>query len=76
MGGALPQPAASAPAAAAPTAAPPAAAPPSSEAQQLADMKAMFEQGLIPSREIYEADPGPPVNESPARFHGDNNQWW
>ena len=36
------------------------AAPPSSEAQQLAlreklaDMKAMFEQGLIPSREIYE----------------------
>ena len=31
-----------------------AAAPPSSEAQQLADMKAMFEQGLIPSREIYE----------------------
>ena len=38
-----------------PTAAPPAAAPPSSEAQQLADVKAMFEQGLIPSREIYEA---------------------
>ena len=28
---------------------------PSSKAQQLADMKAMFEQGLIPSREIYEA---------------------
>ena len=27
---------------------------PSSKAQQLADMKAMFEQGLIPSREIYE----------------------
>ena len=24
------------------------------EAQQLADMKAMFEQELIPSREIYE----------------------
>ena len=46
--------AASAPAAAAPTA-PPAAAPPNSEAQQLADVKAMFEQGLIPSREIYEA---------------------
>ena len=44
----------------APAAAPAAAAPPSSEAQQLAlreqlaDMKAMFEQGLIPSREIYE----------------------
>ena len=34
--------------------APAAAAPPTSEAQQLADMKAMFEQGLIPSREIYE----------------------
>ena len=40
--------------------APAAAAPPSSEAQQLAlreqlaDMKAMFEEGLIPSREIYE----------------------
>ena len=31
-----------------------ATAPPSSEAQQLADMKAIFEQGLIPSREIYE----------------------
>ncbi len=31
-----------------------AAAPPSSVAQQLADVKAMFEQGLIPSREIYE----------------------
>ena len=26
----------------------------SSKAQQLADMKAMFERGLIPSREIYE----------------------
>ena len=44
----------------APAAAPAAAAPPSSEAQQLAlreqlaDIKAMFEQGLIPSREIYE----------------------
>ena len=48
-------PAASAPTATAPAAAPAAAAPPSSEAQQLADMKAMFEQGLIPSREIYEA---------------------
>ena len=47
-------PAASAPAATAPAAAPAATAPPSSEAQQLADMKAMFEQGLIPSREIYE----------------------
>ena len=53
-------PAASAPTATAPAAAPAAAAPPSSEAQQLAlreqlaDMKAMFEQGLIPSREIYE----------------------
>ena len=45
---------ASAPAATAPAAAPAATAPPSSEAQQLADMKAMFEQGLIPSREIYE----------------------
>ena len=51
-------PTATAPAAA--PAAPAAAAPPSSEAQQLAlreqlaDMKAMFEQGLIPSREIYE----------------------
>ena len=51
---------ASAPTATAPAAAPAAAAPPSSEAQQLAlreqlaDMKAMFEQGLIPSREIYE----------------------
>ena len=33
---------------------PAAAAPPSSEAQQLADVKDMFEQGLIPSREIYE----------------------
>ena len=44
-----------APAAAAPPAATaPAASPPTSEAQQLADMKAMFEQGLIPSREIYE----------------------
>ena len=48
------------PTATAPAAAPAAAAPPSSEAQQLAlreklaDMKAMFEQGLIPSREIYE----------------------
>ena len=31
-----------------------AAAPPSSDALQLADIKAMFEQGLIPSREIYE----------------------
>ena len=47
-------PAASAPAATAPAAAPAATAPPSSEAQQLADMKEMFEQGLIPSREIYE----------------------
>ena len=47
-------PAASAPTATAPAAAPAAAAPPSSEAQQLADMKAMFEQGLIPSRKIYE----------------------
>ena len=51
---------ASAPTATEPAAAPAAAAPPSSEAQQLAlreqlaDMKAMFEQGLIPSREIYE----------------------
>ena len=51
---------ASAPTATAPAAAPATAAPPSSEAQQLAlreqlaDMKAMFEQGLIPSREIYE----------------------
>ena len=27
---------------------------PNSKAQQLAEMKAMFEQGLIPSREIYE----------------------
>ena len=51
---------ASAPTATAPAAAPAAAAPPSSEAQQLAlreqlaDMKAMFEQGLIPSRKIYE----------------------
>ena len=45
---------ASGPAATAPAAAPAAAAPPTSEAQQLADMKAMFEQGLIPSREIYE----------------------
>ena len=51
---------ASGPAATAPAAAPAAAAPPSSEAQQLAlreqlaDMKAMFEQGLIPSLEIYE----------------------
>ena len=50
----------SAPTATAPAAAPAAAAPPSSEAQQLAlreqlaDMKAMFEQGLIPLREIYE----------------------
>ena len=48
-------PAASAPAAAPPAAAAAAAAPPSSVAQQLADVKAMFEQGLIPSREIYEA---------------------
>ena len=48
-------PAASAATATAPVAAPAATAPPSSEAQQLADMKAMFEQGLIPSREIYEA---------------------
>ena len=47
-------PAASAATATAPAAAPAATAPPSSEAQQLADMKAMFEQGLIPSREIYE----------------------
>ena len=47
-------PAASAPAATAPATAPAAAAPPSSEAQQLANMKTMFEQGLIPSREIYE----------------------
>ena len=47
-------PAAAPPAATAPAAAPAAAAPPSSEAQQLADMKEMFEQGLIPSREIYE----------------------
>ena len=47
---------AAAPAAAAPAAAaPPAAGPPSSEAQQLADGKAMFEDGLIPSRELYEA---------------------
>ena len=46
--------AAAPPAATAPAAAPAATAPPSSEAQQLADMKAMFEQGLIPSREIYE----------------------
>ena len=45
---------ASAPAATAPAAAPAATAPPSSEAQQLADVKDMFEQGLIPSREIYE----------------------
>ena len=42
-------------AAAPPAAWAPAAAPPSSVAQQLADVKAMFEQGLIPSREIYEA---------------------
>ena len=48
-------PAASAPAATAPAAAQAAAAPPTSEAQQLADVKAMFEQGLIPSHEIYEA---------------------
>ena len=41
-------------AAAPPAAAAAAAAPPSSVAQQLADVKAMFEQGLIPSREIYE----------------------
>ena len=53
-------PAAAPPAASAPAASAPAAAPLSSEAQQLAlreqlaDMKAMFEQGLIPSREIYE----------------------
>ena len=46
---------ASAPTATAPAAAPAATAPPSSEAQQLVDVKAMFEQGLIPSREIYEA---------------------
>ena len=45
---------ATAPAAAPAAAAPAAAAPPSSKAQQLADMKAMFEQGLIPSHEIYE----------------------
>ena len=57
---AAPPPAAEQPTATAPAAAPAAAAPPSSEAQQLAlreqlaDMKAMFEQGLIPSREIYE----------------------
>ena len=37
-----------------PAAAPAAAAPPSSVAKQLADVKSMFEQGLIPSREIYE----------------------
>ena len=43
------------PAASAPAASAPAAAPPNSEAQQLADVKDMFEQGLIPSREIYEA---------------------
>ena len=48
-------PAASAPAATAPAAAQAAAAPPTSETQQLADVKAMFEQGLIPSHEIYEA---------------------
>ena len=48
-------PPASAPTAAPAAAAPPAAGPPSSVAQQLADVKAMFEQGLIPSREIYEA---------------------
>ena len=47
-------PSASAPAASAPVAMASAAAPPRSEAVQLADMKAMFEQGLIPSREIYE----------------------
>jgi pyruvate/2-oxoglutarate dehydrogenase complex dihydrolipoamide acyltransferase (E2) component len=47
-------PAASAATATAPAAAPAATAPPSSEAQQLADMKDMFEQGLIPSHEIYE----------------------
>ena len=35
-------------------AAPAAAAPPSSVAKQLADVKSMFEQELIPSREIYE----------------------
>ena len=45
---------ASAPAATAPAAAPAATAPPSSQAQQLADVKDMFEQGLIPSSEIYE----------------------
>ena len=45
---------ASAPAATAPAAAPAATAPPSSKAQQLADVKDMFEQGLIPSRKIYE----------------------
>ena len=57
---AAPPPAAEQPTATAPAAAPAAAALPSSEAQQLAlreqlvFMKAMFEQGLIPSREIYE----------------------
>ena len=45
---------ASAPAATDPAAAPAATAPPSSKAQQLADVKDMFEQGLIPSRKIYE----------------------
>ena len=48
-------PAAEPPAATVPAASAAAAAPPSSVAQQLADVKAMFEQGLIPSREIYEA---------------------
>ena len=47
-------PAAEPPAATVPAASAAAAAPPSSVAQQLADVKAMFEQGLIPSREIYE----------------------
>ena len=45
---------ASAPATTDPAAAPAATAPPSSKAQQLADVKDMFEQGLIPSRKIYE----------------------
>ena len=47
-------PAASAPAASAPVAMASAAAPPSSDALQLADIKAMFDEGLIPSLEIYE----------------------
>ena len=42
-------------------------------AKQLADVKSMFEQGLIPSQEIYENKvrqilAGPLVNELPARF--------